>query len=298
MTSRIFQICWNEQSLSKLEPGFVALDWRRNPHPDLREFAAFRELHARGDTRKFDLTGAFSPKFATKTGVSGLEFTQWVDHNPGYDLYYVNPRPQIPVFYFNGWAQSSHQFGDRFLTSAREIVELAGYDPDIWINQREDTASFFTMNYWIARETFWDGCMRVIEDILSVDRQKLLSETRSFLFEGRKWRAPNQLPVAQITLVLERIIASYAIANRTLKKLAYPATRERIKYCCRNPAEWELYKSFAPIAARLDAQGLAYSEEGQTYFDMAGRAVAAVSLLYTHNFGHPQGDNPNTNPYT
>ncbi|THD73081.1 MAG: hypothetical protein E7813_03430 [Bradyrhizobium sp.] len=290
MASGIFQICWNERSFSKLEPGFVAFDWRRNPHPDHREFAAFRELHARGDTRKFDLTGAFSPKFAAKSGVSGLEFKQWVGDNPGYDFYFVDPRPQFPVFFFNGWINSSHQFGSRFLACAREIIELAGYEPDVWINQREDFSNAFCMNFWVAKKEFWDRLMGVIDNILSVDRQKLRPESRSFLFEPRQWRAPNQLPVAQIALVLERVVTSLAIADGSLRRLAYPASPERIKYCCRSPAEWELYKSFAPIAARLDEQGLASSEAGKSYFDMAGRAMTSVSRLYTQSFGHPQGD--------
>jgi hypothetical protein len=290
MTLRIFQICWNERSLSKLEPGFTALDWRRNPNPDLREFAVFRELHAGGYTKKFDLTGAFSPKFAAKAGVSGLKFTKWVEDNPGYDFYFVNPRPHFPAFYFNGWAHSSHQFGDRFLVCAKEIIELAGYESEQWINQREDFANSFCMNFWIGKEQFWDRCVRVIDDILSVDRQKLRPETRSFLFEPRQWRAPNQLPVAQIALVLERIVTSLAIVDRSLKKLAYPVNSERIKHCCRNPAEWELYKSFAPIAARLDEQGLVSSEATKSYFDLAGRAITSVSRLYTQNFGHPHGD--------
>jgi hypothetical protein len=290
MALRIFQICWNERSFSKLEPGFAAFDWRRNPHPDLREFAAFRQLHAGGDTGKFDLTGAFSPKFAAKSGVSGLEFIQWIGGNPGHDFYFVNPRPQLPAFFFNGWAHSSHQFGDRFLDCAKEIIELAGYEPEVWINQREDFSNAFCMNFWIAGKGFWDRCMRVIDDILSVDRQKLRPEGRSFLFEPRLWRAPNQLPVAQIALVLERIVTSSAIADGSLKRLAYPVSPERIKHCCRNPAEWELYKSFAPIAARLDKQGLASSEAGKSYFDMAGHAITSVSRLYTQCFGHPQGD--------
>lgn len=298
MTLRIFEVCWNDGSYSKAEPAFTTLDWRHNPQPDLREFAVFRELHARGDTRRFGITGAFSPKFAAKTGVSGSEFIQWVDRNPGYDFYYVSPRPHYPIFYFNGWTQSSHKYGERFLTSAKEIIELAGYDPDAWIGLREDFANSFYMNFWIAKECFWDRFLCVIDDILSVDRKRLLPETQSFLFEKRNWRAPNQLPITLITIVLERVVTSYAIADRSLKKLAYPATLERIKYCCRNPAEWELYRSFAPVAARFDAHGLADSEVGKTYFDMAGRAVAAVSLLYTQNFGHPHGDGPNMDPYT
>ncbi|NVO16259.1 MAG: hypothetical protein HXX10_19685 [Rhodoplanes sp.] len=290
MSLRVFQICWNESAYARPEPGFEALDWRNNPQPALREFAVFRDLHKRGEMEKSELTGAFSPKFAAKANVSGREFIEWTKLNPGYDVYVVNPRPQHPAFFFNGWSQSRYQYGNQFMDAARELFEFTNYDFESWICQRQDFSNFFCMNYWVGNRSVWDRCVRLIEDVLSVDRRKLRPETDAFLFTPRKWRAPNQFPIPQITLVLERAVTSFVISQQSIKKLMYPATHDRIERCCRNPAEWILYQSFAPVAARFDAEQRASSTAGRDHFEMAGLAAENLARLYHHHFGHANGD--------
>jgi hypothetical protein len=99
----MFQNCYDRSWLGKLDPAFVPVDGTRNPRTSYREVALFVRLYHAGRHKEAEHTGIVSPKFGEKTNISGCEFLRFVEHNPGFDVYFVNPYPINAYYSFNVW---------------------------------------------------------------------------------------------------------------------------------------------------------------------------------------------------
>ena len=107
MTVSVFQIEYSDDVVGEFDSAFIRYDCRDNPEPEKREIAHMLRFYDEGAWRSegADYFGLVSPKFSGKAGISGKTFVDWVNVNPGYDVYFVNPFPQLSYQYFNVWTQ-------------------------------------------------------------------------------------------------------------------------------------------------------------------------------------------------
>lgn len=104
MTSiKIFQNFITDADKSGLDPAFAPYDWRHNPHPELREIAIFFDMFDKGRYREATYTGLFSKRFGEKTGAAGSQLIRFIEKNPGYDVYFMNPYHYFKMYSYNIW---------------------------------------------------------------------------------------------------------------------------------------------------------------------------------------------------
>ena len=105
---RIYQNYYADGQDATLDPDFVANDGRRNANTHYREVGLFVRMYHAGLHRSADYTGIVPPKFGEKTGKTGREFIDFIQSNPGYDAYFINPFPQNSYYTYNVWVHGDY----------------------------------------------------------------------------------------------------------------------------------------------------------------------------------------------
>jgi hypothetical protein len=101
----IYQPFFNEAVRQYLDPGFIALDWLQNPDPPLRELALHRHILQSRLFERHELTGLFSPKFFSKTGLTSSDVKDWINQNPGHEVYCFDGRPYVSYAFYKAWSE-------------------------------------------------------------------------------------------------------------------------------------------------------------------------------------------------
>ena len=168
MTVSIYQIQYSDDVVGAFDPAFLKYDCRDNPESEKREVAHMLRFYDEGRWKHLGIThfGLVSPKFASKTGVSGESFVNWINANPGYDVYFINPFPQLSWWNFNVWTQG--EFWHPGLTELGDaLFSAAGYPIQIELLPRNTAASLSYSNYWVGSEGFWDIFMAFVRQLVA-----------------------------------------------------------------------------------------------------------------------------------
>ena len=105
MTSvAIYQNYYLPEQKAYLDEQLIPYDGTKN-HPLYYEMGPTIELYKSGQYQAAEYVGMVSWKFARKTKISGKQFIDFIQCNPGYDVYLINPFPKLRYFYFNVWEQ-------------------------------------------------------------------------------------------------------------------------------------------------------------------------------------------------
>ena len=88
MGTSIYQIQYSNDVLGEFDSAFNKYDCRDNPEPEKREIAHMLRFYEEKAWKKKggEYFGLVSPKFSSKAKISGREFIDWVDANPGHDV--------------------------------------------------------------------------------------------------------------------------------------------------------------------------------------------------------------------
>jgi hypothetical protein len=150
---RIFQIYYNEQTKAAIDPAFEPLDNSRNERPDWFEYWPIRsylDQHALDDDTYY---GFFSPKFSSKTAMSGSDVKTFVANAGGADVVTFSPFPEQACFYRNVFEQGEIAHPG-LLDAATAFFAASGISLDV----RQlvmDTRNTVYANYFVAKGTFW-----------------------------------------------------------------------------------------------------------------------------------------------
>ena len=186
-TIKIFQNYYDEAHLQELDPEFIPNDCRSNPFPEYREMGVFLQFHRSGQTREAEYVGILSPKFCHKANISGREFIRFIEANPGFDVYFINPFPQNAYHSFNVWEHGeAYHVGIEQL--AQKLLNRSGYSISISDMGRNDHSTLAYCNYWVGNSKFWDTYMGFItplfetiaERMSEIDRSDYLASTTHF----------------------------------------------------------------------------------------------------------------------
>lgn len=267
----VFQNIYSEDMVDKVDPSFLPLDGRRNARTDTREFGLFLRMFHSGLYRCAPLTGVVSPKFAEKTQMTGADFLAFVRRNPGFDVYFLNPYPQIPYYTFNVWTHGE-AWHSGLAALAEVLFTQAGYDPSVIQEARDDATTALFSSYWIGGSGFWEGyvtmLVRLIEAVEAMPpglRQRYLGA------------APNYPdPVPMLVFIFERSFSAYLHLNPKIRALAYPFDRDAVLGYC-NPVEYELVLAFGGIVDEIDRRRR-YDEADRALFTALTRLWAAIHI--------------------
>ena len=91
---RLFQIAYDEKTLSQVDDGFELLDNLENARPDWFEYWPIRKYLMSQALDEETLYGFFSPKFRHKTGLGHVEVVEFVRQRAAVaDVFLFSPQP-------------------------------------------------------------------------------------------------------------------------------------------------------------------------------------------------------------
>lgn len=159
MKVRLLQNCVQDKHFNLVQNGFEPLDFRHNPYPELREFQIFKELYQNGDYKKSDILGAVSTRFQGKSLLDGKHVADWIESNPGHDVYVVNPYPQFAYTHKNLWQFSENTRDPLFTKKSQAVLDAAGLDYDLQSVGHHHTDILSCCSYWFGAPKFWERYM-------------------------------------------------------------------------------------------------------------------------------------------
>lgn len=203
MAVSIHQIFYADAQRAALDPAFLPYDNRTNPRPEWREYHVFRTEWLAGCCDEGGVTGYLSWKFGAKTGIAGRAFVEFIEHNPGYDLYFVNPQRVEPRPFTNIWQQAEvHHPG--IIGLAQRIFDRVGVAVDLATLEQPREQVLFC-NYWAGTSRFWDEYMAFCEPVYRQIMEGLDAADRKLIWS----RADREIDAAYVPFIMERLVSTF-----------------------------------------------------------------------------------------
>src|SRR5262245_20052133 len=106
---KLFQIYYDRETQSLLDPDFTPLDNSDNLRPDWAEYWPIQKLFAAKTFDDDDLIGVFSPRFLSKTGVTGAYVRQVLADTGGdCDVFNFSPYFDQATLFLNPYEQGEN----------------------------------------------------------------------------------------------------------------------------------------------------------------------------------------------
>jgi hypothetical protein len=167
----VLQIHYDEATRASLDPAFMPLDNSQSEHPEWYEFwPMLSYLRQNGLPRYGDWLGFLSPRFTSKTGVTGealFGLIQNLSHE--YDALIVSHQDWDQIAYFqNSFEQADHWHPDLSKYS-QDFLDHAGVKLDIRSHVGTANNTIFC-NYIIAKADYWAEWQEMAEKLLAYVR--------------------------------------------------------------------------------------------------------------------------------
>jgi len=225
---KVFQIYFKPELKSHCDPAFTPHDNTANISPELREWAVWERFYegmkAGVLSEELDLWGFVSWKFKEKTNLTGEQFVSWINANPGYDVYFVNPCLLNEAVFLNSWEQGDihhpniSDIGNSFLTKL-------GYEDVSVRDMVLDRNRTMFANYFVGTQKFWDEFM-AFSNQLFTEAEKDPAFKHQVFGEGlSNYAHDKSLP--NFTFLIERLVPTF-IDLKGFNSLAYQYTADTI----------------------------------------------------------------------
>ena len=266
MVTAVYQIMYSDNVVGEFDPAFIKYDCRDKPEPDKREIAHMLRFYDENvwKSQGAEHFGLVSPKFSEKSGISGKAFIDWVDANPGYDIYFVNPFPQLSYWHFNVWTQGEF-WHPGLIDLANALFEAAGLSISVNELPRNTAASLLYSNYWVGNEKFWRiyltfvrKLFTAVDDLEESDRKKLFK------------MAPHYAPATYFPFVFERLLSTFLVLHEDISCLPYQYGSEEILDRCSNDMERFIISEWGEMIDSWDASGRDDAEYRKVFSNLQG----------------------------
>lgn len=262
----VFQNVYADGQDDLLEEGFIPHDGRRNANTHYREVGLFMRLYHSGMYKTAEYVGIVSPKFGEKANISGKDFIRFIECNPGYDVYFINPFPCNAYYSFNVW-HHGELCHDELIAIAQELFDQAEVRLDLASLGRNSHSTLLYCNYWVGNERFWHRFMKLILPLVGAI-EKLPSGARNRLFSLDP-EYPDPVPI--LPFIFERLFSTLLLCDKSICGLAYPHTRElMIRSAEGNLDEPILVRSFIDAIDDIDMRG-EYNQRDMLVFEAVAR---------------------------
>jgi hypothetical protein len=163
----LFQIAWSDEVLLGIEPAYGVLDNRVDARHDWREYWPIRRFLQEQPLDEATWYGFFSPKFASKTGLTHQAVLDFVAAAPAdTDVFTFSPQPDMGSFFLNVFEQNElfdpgfNAASDAFLAAAALPLSVAG----LVMDSRQIVFS----NFIVARPAFWRAWLDLNEKLFAI----------------------------------------------------------------------------------------------------------------------------------
>lgn len=217
MNLTIYQSYYEKEQLSVIDNLFTPYDNTSNAIPHLREYLLWKHLYGRHEND--DLTwGLLSWRWYEKTKISPKELHDWINQNPDYDVYHVDPFLDVSISYSNLWIH-----GERWHPGMLKFCEILF--PKIGINVSPEKLifkpeHFATCNFFIGNNLFWKDWMNFIDSILHICfEHDILYDylyKNTVIYNGKR--------ITNFSFVIERLFSTFLFLQNKLKVKKFPVT--------------------------------------------------------------------------
>ena len=211
---KISQIYYAHEQLAHLDEAFVPYDNSMPSRDGEFEVGVLQDNFLKKNHLNTDFTGFVSWKFRAKTGLPGNFFIDFIQQNPGYDVYFINPFP-AEIRFKNVWFQGNAchpnvmQFTQSLLDKLNYQLRLSEF-----INGIETLAY---CNYWVANADFWERYMGFLQPLYHYIGNDLTVEEQRFMDH----RADSLIDAHYFPFIFERMFSTYlATANPPVRFLS------------------------------------------------------------------------------
>jgi hypothetical protein len=224
MSTSIFQIYFKEELKEHLDPDFVPMDNTDNPHPELREWDKWNREHDNIKKQGLDYWGFVSWKFQEKTGLSGRQVLDFIEANPGRDVYLFNPCILNEAVFANSWEQ-----GDMYHPNISDIgnnfLRKIGYK-DVSVKETLlDRNKTVFANYIVGSSKFWENFMEFSRKLFS--EADLDQKFKEDVFGAGKSNYAHDASLPNFTFLIERLIPTY-LELESIDSLGYTYTHDTV----------------------------------------------------------------------
>jgi hypothetical protein len=269
----IFQNVYSDPVIGWLDPHFLPIEGRHNARTESREIGLFLRAFHTGLYRRAPLTGIVSPKFDQKTAITGEMFIDFIKSNPGYNVYFINPMPQNIYYSLNVWHHG--EICHPGLMALSEILFYnAGFDPNVFLQSRDNGKTALYCSYWVGDEKFWNGYLCMVIRLLNALRALPNRLAHKYFVRDREY--PDPVPI--MPFIFERSFSAYLHLNNGIKALPYPFSRHEILMRA-NHFEQEIVATFGDVVDDIDRKGR-YTLQDRALFDALARFRAKVSRRF------------------
>ncbi len=156
MAIQVHQIFYMDSQKGLLDPSFRPFDNAQAIFPYNYEFGVIYKSSGQQPLTTDELRGFVSWKFGAKTGVDGARFKNFIEANPGYDVYSINPFPGFS-FFRSVWQQGDF-FHPGMMALAQRAMDNSGYHLNLQQIENDSTDTLYC-NFWVGNKKFWQMFM-------------------------------------------------------------------------------------------------------------------------------------------
>jgi hypothetical protein len=219
---RIYQIYYTANQKNQLDHAFTPYFKPEDEEPEWREYWTFRKNAVQAIASK-GLTGYVSWKFPVKSGVSGEKFRRFVEENPGFDVYFINPFPLEAFLFDNVWKHGDFYHPNLTVLSA-SLLAKAGYAINIE-HQNCTPEQMGYSNYWVGNSRFWKHYMAFTLPLEQYIRKKLTPQEKEFIYSI----ADQSSNCSHIPFIFERMFTTLLVTKPEIRAVAYTYDRDDLK---------------------------------------------------------------------
>ena len=212
---KIYQIYFEQSQSGELDPAFIPYDNSNTSRDNEYEIGVFKDNFENKNYLSAEYTGFISWRFSEKINIEGNVFIDFIKNTPGYDVYFVNPFPEL-VRYRNVW-HLGNEHHPEIMQFTQGLLDKLDYNINLdnLINE-VDTLSY--CNYWVGNKKFWGEYMGFITPLYDYIKHDISPDDFKFLSQSAaKRRDANYFP-----FIFERMFSTFLLANTAnIKYLSY-----------------------------------------------------------------------------
>lgn len=236
---KIFQIHYKDEQKSKLEKSFIPYFNYSETGKKWFEYFVFLDEYKNKKNWDNELVGFLSWKFGMKTGINGDEFINFINSNPGHDVYFINPFYIESLMYKSQWEGAEYHHPG-ILELTEYIFDKLGYDKKV-LYEVQDLDKQLYANYWVGNEKFWNKYINYTKPIY-----EFIETNKEKWFQDKIMnRADNEIDAPYIPFIMERLFSLILLSDSNIKSASF-------KYQdLTNKNKYKLVYDFFPILEEI-----------------------------------------------
>ena len=215
----IYQIYYDEDCRTALDPGFIRLDNTSNERPDWFEYHPIRKFLLEHKLEDDAYYGFFSPRFGSKTNLSADRVKNFIRKNAGIDVALFCPLFDQSAFFQNVFWQGE-ACCPGLLDISQRFANDVGIDVDIKNLVTDSTNTIFS-NYFVAKSMFWAKWFHIAEQLYNQAERPQFDEATK-LIAPTSHRNTNIIHMK--VFLMERLATLILSTSDLFKVAAYEAT--------------------------------------------------------------------------